>query len=555
MMTNTDNHILDEASTSLINYDQWRSNFLRVVLWVICTFGVFLLLANIPTVSRVEIIAFLIIYFSLLAITIAPLPYAVKAGGVITASYFVSVYTLIRFGPWSDATIFFLTTVLFAALLFDKKIDRWVFAANAVSLISVAVLHLLGQFTIIEEGLPPVGIFEWLTYIVDYLVLAIIMVWAINLLRDEFKSVVERFYTALLSANKNREELEERVNERTTVLTKKNEQLRATAYITRQTAEAKDLETILNMVVNLVTDQFDYYHAGIFLVNEEGSEVILQAASSDGGKKMLQRGHSFKVGAKSIVGVTAAQKKPRIALDVGSDAVYFDNPDLPNTHSEVALPLLIQDRLLGIIDIQSDQPQAFTSDDIDVLQTLADQVAIAIENMRLLEEAQTALMQIEMLSTVRTQETWSKKVKEGSFTYTYTPLGIQAGKASNTSDEDALQIPISLRGQKIGSISLARKGDASWSDVDLDMVKEVADQAGLALDNVRLVEEATERASQEQTVGELATRFSQSSDIDNLLQIAARELGQVSDVAEVSVFIGEFPEAAPRKRRTRRTSS
>ena len=87
------------------------------------------------------------------------------------------------------------------------------------------------------------------------------------------------------------------------------------------------------------------------------------------------------------------------------------------------------------------------------------------------------------------------------------------------------------------------------------MVNEVAYQTGLAIDNVRLVEEATERAHQEQTVGELATRFSQSSDIDNLLQTAARELGQVTDVAEVSVFIGQIPEQTPQKRRVKRFSA
>jgi GAF domain-containing protein len=268
---------------------------------------------------------------------------------------------------------------------------------------------------------------------------------------------------------------------------------------------------------------------------------------------MVQNGHSFPVGAKSIVGVTAAEKKPRIALDVGTDAVFFNNPDLPNTRSEMALPLIIQNRMLGVIDIQSEQSQAFSVDDIDVIQTLADQVAVAIENMRLLEETQTALMQVEMLTTVRTRDAWKQKIQEGNFAYTYTPLGVHAGKSTDKS-EKTINIPINLRGQKIGSIALARKDNTPWSSIDVDMINEVAYQTGLAVDNVRLVDEATERAQQEQTVGELATRFSQSVDIDSLLQIAARELGQVADVAEVSVFIGQIPEQSPQKRRSKRTS-
>lgn len=552
-MTKAGPSMLNEVNTTLFDYDQWRGRFLNGVLVVICILGVFLIIPNIPSSSISELIAFGVVYIAVLVVTITPFPYAVKASMVIVATYFASVYTLVRFGPWSDGSLFLLATILFTSLLFDEKIDRWVFGITALSLVTVGILNITDRLAVTEPGLPAVDIYIWLQYIVDYLIVAVIILWALNLFKAGFKNVAEQFRTALFFVNKDRAELEERVTERTTVLTRKTEQLRAASYITRQTAEVQDLGSILNVVVNLVTDQFGFYHAGIFLMNEEGSEVILQAASSEGGERMLQRGHSFKIGAKSIVAYTAAQKKPRIALDVGTDAVFFDNPDLPNTHSEMALPLMIQDRVLGVIDIQSDQPQAFSDDDIDVLQTLADQVAIAIENTRLLEEAQTALMQIEMLTTARTREAWNQKVKEGDFAYTYTPLGLLTGKTSEKSDQ-SLNIPISLRGQKIGSISLARRGNAGWTDADKDMINEVAYQAGLAIDNLRLVEDATERASQEQTVGELASRFSQSSDIDSLLQIATRELGQVTDVAEVSVYIGQIPDQSPQKKRTKRSS-
>ena len=224
------------------------------------------------------------------------------------------------------------------------------------------------------------------------------------------------------------------------------------------------------------------------------------------------------------------------------------------TRSEVALPMIIRENVLGVLDIQSDQPQAFSMDEIDVLQTLADQVAVAIENARLLEESQAALLQVEALTAIRTREAWSRKVSTGGFAYTYTPLGIQTGRESEGADQ-AMKIPITLRGQKIGAISISRKDEKPWSEMDRELINEVAYQTGLAVDNVRLVEDATQRAKQEQTVGELATRFSQSTDIDTLMQIAARELGQVTDVAEVSVFIGQIPEQAPqRKQRSRRSS-
>ncbi|HEY5730623.1 MAG TPA: GAF domain-containing protein [Anaerolineales bacterium] len=552
-MTNPEKEIFNRATSTLFQYDRWRVTFLVTVLRVVSGLGLVLIVSNIPVFRTIELIAFSIVYVALLVVTFTPLPYNAKAGALIVSGYFVSVYTLLQFGPWSGVSVYFLATTLFAVLLFDDRIDRWVFTINMMTIITVATLNTLGYLTLTSTEIPQTDLLDWLSYTADYFVLAIALIWAISMLKTEFKLVAEQFQSALGFLSKDRADLEKRVEERTAGLIRKTDQLRAASYIARQTTEIQNLNTILNVVAELVTDQFGFYHSGIFLMNEMGSEVVLASASSEGGKRMVEKGHSLKVGSQGIVGNAAAQKKPRIALDVGADAVFFNNPDLPRTRSEVALPLVIHDRVLGVLDIQSDQPQAFNMEEIDVLQTLADQVAVAIENTRLLEESQMALSQIEALTAVRTREAWSQKIQERNFTYTYTPLGIRAGKTSEESDQ-ALNIPITLRGQKIGAIAVERKDGTPWSQIDKDLINEVAYQTGLAVDNVRLVEEATQRAKQEQTVGELASRFSQNMDIDTLLQTAARELGQVADVVEVSVFIGEIPEQSSQKRRSRRTA-
>ena len=348
-------------------------------------------------------------------------------------------------------------------------------------------------------------------------------------------------------------DLEKRVEERTASLIRKSDQLRAASHIARKTAEVQDLSLLLDLVARLVTDQFGYYHTGIFLISETGEEAVLQAASSEGGHRMIERGHSLVVGKQGIVGYVAAEKKPRIALDVGIDAVFFNNPDLPMTRSELALPLLIRNKVLGVLDIQSNKPQAFSMDDIDVLQTLADQVAVAIENARLLDESEAALTQLEALTNVRTRDAWNQRLSGKGRVFTYTPLGLRAVKLPATS-ENRVTIPLTLRGQKIGSISLVRKGDTPINKSDEELIAEVASQAGLAIDNIRLLEEATQRARQEQVVGKLAGRFSQSLDVDTLLQTAARELAQLPDVSEVSVFIGKQSSETPVKQRTRRNS-
>lgn len=348
------------------------------------------------------------------------------------------------------------------------------------------------------------------------------------------------------------QELERHVEERTERITRKTDQLRSASYIARQTAEIQDLNAILNIVVNLVTDQFGFYHSGIFLLNETGDQAILQAASSDGGQQMIENGHALAVGTQGIVGYVAAQKKSRIALDVGDDAVFFNNPYLPMTRSEAAIPLVIRNKTLGVLDIQSDKPNAFTVEDLDVLETLADQVAIAIENARLLDESQATLLQLEAVTAIRTREAWSQKLSGRQRAFTYTPLGLRADKPSQPAG-NSVEVPLTLRGQRIGKISISRRGEAP-NRIEQDIIAEVANQAGLAIDNIRLLEEATQRARQEQVVGRLASRFSQSLNIDALIQAAARELGQLPDVAEASVFVGDEAPEVPSRQKLRRKS-
>jgi GAF domain-containing protein len=240
--------------------------------------------------------------------------------------------------------------------------------------------------------------------------------------QEEFVKTQQDAREMLDTLRNERSTLEQRIEERTIGLTQKTEQLRATSYIARKTAEVQDLATLLDTVANLITDQFGFYHTGIFLMNETGDQAVLQSASSEGGQRMVQGGYSLSVGTQGLFGFVVAQKKPRVALDMGPDATFFNNPDLPMTRSELALPLLVRNKVLGVLDIHSDIPQAFNVEDIDVLQALSDQVAIAIENARLMDETQTAIAQLEMLTSIRTREAWSQKLRERDRVFTYTPL-------------------------------------------------------------------------------------------------------------------------------------
>ena len=516
-------------SAEFFSYEKWRERFLNVVLQGSCILGfiaiVLYLFSSAIPLYKVLAVA---MYGALVLLTVLTrLSYRIRAVTFLLFLYFAAFSSLFDYGI-ADASILFIGFIVMTGLLFSPRAGMyWIIALSLLSIL------LFGW------SRAPFEDAARLTAIL--LVVSMIIAIGLHTFQEEFTKTQKAARQTLESLRQERSMLEQNVEERTAGLMRKTEQLRATSYIARRTAEVQDLASLLNTVVHLVTDQFGFYHTGIFLINESGNQVVLQAASSEGGLRMVERGHSLSVGMQGIVGYVAAQKKPRIAVDVGADAIFFNNPDLPLTRSEVALPLLVRNKVLGVLDIQSDKPQAFSMDDIDVLQTLSDQIAIAIENARLLDETQAAIMQLEALTSIRTHEAWSQKLQDRDRAFTYTPLGLRAEKVPQTND-NAITAPIILRGKKIGNITITKKGDGKWNRLDEGLLDEVAGQVGLAVDNIRLLEEATQRAQQEQTVGKLSTHFSQSLDLDTLLQTAARELGQLPDVSEVSVFIGQQDE-------------
>lgn len=272
---------------------------------------------------------------------------------------------------------------------------------------------------------------------------------------------------------------------------------------------------------------------------------------------MLGRQHSLPLDSHSIVGYSASRGEPRIALDVGADAVYFNNPDLPDTRSEMAIPLRVAGNVIGALDVQSTETNAFSQEDINVLSTLADQVAIAIENARLFGEARRALDESQALFNKYTQQEWSnfaRQAKPNGFLFDgkqVLPLdnnskrepvksAIQTGSLSLEKASASVAIPIKFRGQTIGVLDVRSKtGQRHWKQDEIAMLEAAAERAGLALENARLVESAQRRAARERAIGDISTRLGAVSNLESILQTAVEELGRkIGGAAEVTLEIG-----------------
>ena len=345
--------------------------------------------------------------------------------------------------------------------------------------------------------------------------------------------------------------LEQKVQERTTDLVRKSLRLEAAAQIAHEAAEMQDINSLCKQTVNLISGKFGFYHTGIFLLEDSGEHAVLIAASSEGGQRMLARGHKLDVGIQGIVGASAFQNRARIVMNVDDDKDFYKNPDLPLTRSEAAIPLTARGKVLGILDIQSNETNAFHEDDVEVLQILADQIGLAIQNARLIAESREAFQQLETTLSNNIQRVWREHLRENKHSYRYASMGLTSvAKLENVPDSsnaslNCLNIPITLRDQQIGMITLRRSSENGWNETDRSLAIEIANQVGLALENARLLSEAQRHAIHEQTLSDLAAKLSRSLDPDILLQTAIRELHQMPNVSGISVYLASTEKPTP----------
>jgi GAF domain-containing protein/HAMP domain-containing protein len=178
--------------------------------------------------------------------------------------------------------------------------------------------------------------------------------------------------------------LEDRVDVRTA-------QLRTSAEVGRAATSILDTDELLRTTVNLITARFGFYYAAVFTLDDFQQWAELRAATGDAGRILTERRHRLEAHGQSMVGAAITTRRARIALDVGAEAVRFDNPLLPDTRSEIALPLIIGDRVLGALDVQATQAAAFDEASAAVLQSMADQIAIALSHAEQFKQTEEAL--------------------------------------------------------------------------------------------------------------------------------------------------------------------
>jgi GAF domain-containing protein len=209
----------------------------------------------------------------------------------------------------------------------------------------------------------------------------------------------------------------------------------------------------------------------------------------------------------------------------------------------MALPLKVRDQVIVVLDVQSTDEDAFSEEDVTILGTLADQVALAIENARLLEESQRTLQELDAFHGQRVRQDWQEQIARQAAAYRYTRAGVtpvaSSMPAASQEEKSQLVAPIRLREEAFGSIVLSQDPDQDpWSPEELAMLQEVSDQVALALENARLLDATRRRAAQERLISEITAHVRESLDLDIVLQTTVREIGEALNIAEVEVRMG-----------------
>jgi GAF domain-containing protein/HAMP domain-containing protein len=364
---------------------------------------------------------------------------------------------------------------------------------------------------------------------------------------DETGMLAEAFNSMTSRLRELIEFLEQRVRQRTA-------QLQAAADISRATAQIRDLNQLLKLALELIRERFGFYHASIFLMDEAGEFAVVRESTGTVGAELKARGHRLAVDSNSLIGWVTRNRRPRVALDVAEDPFHFKNPLLPNTRSELAIPLIVGDRLLGALDVQSTALNAFGESDVQVLQTLADQLSIAIENAELFERAQASLEEMSGLYQEVAGTGWRSLVRGQPREVVYDlqpapdrlrpahPVGAgRDGLASNAPTlpgvafTTSITVPLELRGQIVGAIELHGRQMGDLTAEERAVLDTVAAQVSVALESAALLEETLRRSRRERLINEITYRMRSDLNPAAIMQSGIRELGKALGATEVVV--------------------
>jgi GAF domain-containing protein len=474
----------------------------------------------------------------------------VRAASLLTALMLWLVLVVMGFlfgGVVNTSFTTIVIVIMIAALLLGGRagviVAIWSFVAVTVTFVS-EVIGILPPSLAVNA---PIN--YWVTHTVNYAIAAMLLYLAMGNLTE----AIQRAQRLAVESDLQREQMQILMQERTRDSERNASYLQATTAVARESAAALgDTQALLARVANIVWGQFGSYHVGLYLLDEAAEWVELRAVSGVG-QELLDRGFRLRAGVEGMIGDVARRGVHRLAEDVTQDLMYIRKDEVPDTRSELVLPLQMRNQIIGVLDVQSTEARAFAEQDVVILQALADQVAIAISNARLVEQAQQVAEVERRAYGALTGEAWESLLRTSqalgfySTEQTTAPAGdlwqpeMKAALQTGGTVQDArntrrLAVPVKVRDEVIGVIDFAKPGEGgAWTTEEIALVESLTGQLGIALDSARLYQDTQRAAARERVIGQVAGRIRETLDMEAMLRTAAEQMRQALALEDLVV--------------------
>lgn len=352
-------------------------------------------------------------------------------------------------------------------------------------------------------------------------------------MEGELKALAEAFNQMTAQLRRSIGSLEDQVRDRTA-------ELALSMEVGQRAAAIRSLDELLPTITEYIRTQFNLYYTQVYFVDDFGQNLILKAGTGSVGQELIARRHQLPIGLGSIVGRVAAEGKPIVVADTQNSDIHKPNPLLPETRSELAIPLVVEGRVIGVLDMQADKASTFTENNVTVFEAMATQLAIAINSAQQWVLAQEAQHKAEEAVRQLTRQSWLERLasrrEDLGFVYNLVEVGpVPAADPETASDGKELVAPLVVQNEPIGQLTVKVPPRRVLSEDAQALVAAVAQQLGQKAENLRLFEQTQQRAAREQLARQITEKVRASRDIESALKTAAEELAKSLSVARAVV--------------------
>lgn len=500
-------------------YRAWRERFILPLLFGVLIFGGIALFPAIAASNSVLINGIFLSTYAIVALmAIFRLSYNIRISAFLLSVFMLGVGELLTHGILGDGLFFFLGFVIFATMLSSPKAGIVAIVVSLAAFVVMGWWMLAGGLKTLNPLASPAILADWISASAALVMFGIVIIIGFQQLEKEFTDAQKQVAESLNIVRDERNNLENRVQERTVQLRRINEVEQAVSAIL-------DVQELLPLAVKFIQNEFGFYHTAIYLIDSTNQWLEIKEATGEIGKVLKEKKHRIQIAGKSITAQIVRSKTGQILTD--SNQILRENPLFPYTHSMIIVPLIVGDNVLGVLEMHSSKDNEFLPQDLDAYQNMANGISIAIENSKLFQEAQQSIAEMQATQRQYLGNAWSNLSTEQSLSYA---LGDK-----EMEDQSPLEIPLSLRNQVIGQIQLA--SSTEWSSEQKNLIEAIATQATLALENARLVEGSQFTASQERLTNEIISKIWASTNMDGILQTTVRELGRGLEASEVEIEV------------------